>query len=75
MTGSELKQHRQCLDLTQKELAVSLCVTVRAVVSWETGSRNMPACCERLFCLLYGLPFVMRQPVIDDLTPELFGEE
>ena len=73
MTGPELKQHRKELELTQKELARELCVTVRAVVSWETGSRNMPPCVEKLFCLLYDIPFKSRQVSHkDELTPDLF---
>lgn len=73
MTGPELKQHRKELELTQKELAKALCVTVRAVVSWETGSRNMPPCVEKLFCLLYNIPFKSRQVTHkDELTPDLF---
>ena len=73
MTGPELKQHRKELELTQKELAKELCVTVRAVVSWETGSRNMPPCVEKLFCLLYNISFKSRQVTHkDELTPDLF---
>lgn len=73
MTGPELKQHRKDLHLTQKKLAKELCVTVRAVVSWETGSRNMPLPIVKLFCLLFDLPFqVYRSPVDDDQTPDLF---
>ena len=73
MIGPELKQHRKELELTQKELARELCVTVRAVVSWETGSRNMPPCVEKLFCLLYDIPLKSRHVSRnDELTPDLF---
>jgi transcriptional regulator with XRE-family HTH domain len=73
MKPDELKDHRKRLNLTQKELAKELCVTVRAVVSWETGTRNMPLSVEKLFCLLFDLPFrIRRSPVVDDQTPDLF---
>jgi len=74
MTPSELKNHRKNLNLTQAQLAGELCVTRRAVVSWETGSRNMPPCVEKLFCLLYDLPYVPSPGsfVPDDRTPDLF---
>lgn len=74
MTPSELKNHRKALKLSQGELARELCVTRRAVVSWETGSRNMPPCVEKLFCLLYNLPYVPSpgSSVPDDRTPDLF---
>lgn len=73
MTPSELKNHRKALKLSQGELARELCVTRRAVVSWETGSRNMPPCVEKLFCLLYNLPYVPSPvSVQDDRTPDLF---
>ena len=68
----DLKRKRENLGLSQKDLAVALCVSVRTVVSWETGSRNMPLCCQRLFCMLYGLPFTLPKVPIDDLHPDLF---
>lgn len=73
MTGAELKKHRLSLNLTQKELAVSLCVTLRCVISWETGSRNMPPVAEKLFCLLFNLPFHSPVVPVDDSTPDMFG--
>lgn len=75
MTPEELKRHRASLGLTQTDLAVALCVTRRAVVSWETGTRNMPLCAEKLFCLLYGIPFVppSASAVLDDRHPDLFN--
>jgi DNA-binding transcriptional regulator YiaG len=75
MSPEQLKKHRAALHLTQAELALALCVTVRAVVSWETGTRNMPACCEKLFCLLYGLPFTPpgQHAALDDRHPDLFS--
>lgn len=42
MTPERLRQCRKDLKLTQAQLARELCVTRRAVVSWETGTRNMP---------------------------------
>lgn len=71
-SGDRLKQYREDLQLTQRELATVLCVSVRTVIAWETGSRNMPLCCQRLFCMLYGLPFDVPKAPIDDLTPDLF---
>ena len=74
MTSDQLKQYRQSLGLTQSQLASELCVTRRAVISWETGSRSMPLPVEKLFCLLYDLPFNPRsdRPLLDDRHPDLF---
>ena len=74
MTGDQLKQHRQSLHLTQSQLASELCVTRRAVISWETGARSIPLPVEKLFCLLFDLPFNPRsgRPVPDDRHPDLF---
>lgn len=74
MTGEQLKKYRQELHLTQAQLARELCVTRRAVVSWETNSRNMPLPVEKLFCLLYDLPFMPCPDALlpDDRHPDLF---
>jgi DNA-binding transcriptional regulator YiaG len=75
MTPEQLKKHRADLNLTQSDLAVALCVTRRAVVSWETGTRNMPLCAEKLFCLLYGIPFTppSASAALDERHPDLFN--
>lgn len=73
MKPEQLKLYRKDLKITQAQLARELCVTRRAVVSWETGTRNMPPVAEKLFCLLHDLPF--QSPAVgflDDLTPDLF---
>lgn len=73
MEPKKLKRYRKELKITQAQLARELCVTRRAVVSWETGTRNMPPVAEKLFCLLHDLPF--QPPTVDliqDLTPDLF---
>lgn len=77
MTPEELKKYRSALRLTQADVALALCVTVRAVVSWETGTRNMPLCAEKLFCMLYGLPFTPpgAGALLDDRHPDLFDLE
>lgn len=74
MTADELKQYRRSLRLTQLQLASELCVTRRAVISWESGSRSMPLPVEKLFCLLYDLPFKPRSGASDpdDRHPDLF---
>jgi len=73
MSPDDLKRYRKDFKLTQKQLAKELCVTVRAVVSWETGSRNMPLSIEKLFCILFNLPFnPASSSVADDMTPDLF---
>ena len=40
MTGSELKEARHKLGLTQPALAASLGVNLRTLVGWELGNRN-----------------------------------
>lgn len=72
--GSDLKVQREKLSLTQRELAIALCVSVRTVIAWETGTRNMPLCCQRLFCMLYGLPFSIPTSPVDELHPDLFED-
>ena len=74
MTADQLKQYRKSLHLTQSQLASELCVTRRAVISWETGSRSMPLPVEKLFCLLHDLPFNLPadRPALDDRHPDLF---
>ena len=71
-SGEWLKYHRVAFSLSQRDLATALCVSVRTVIAWETGTRNMPLCCQRLFCMLYGLPFDIPKEPLDDLTPDLF---
>lgn len=73
MNPDELKSYRKEFKLTQSELAKDLCVTTRAVVSWEGGNRNMPRAIEKLFCLLYGIEFKNKGKLNhSDLTPDLF---
>lgn len=69
---NDLKRKRNDLGLSQHALATALCVSVRTIVAWETGSRNMPLPCQRLFCMLYGFPFELPKAPVDDLHPDLF---
>jgi len=65
MTSKDLVFYRTRLELTQKDLSRALCVSTWAVISWEAGKRNMPTCVEKLFCLLYDLPF--KEPDMDNV--------
>lgn len=49
MTGEELRARRKALRMTQQEIAPLLGATYRAVRSWETGARNIPASVPMLF--------------------------
>lgn len=64
MTGKEFKEHRKALKLTREQLSRDLCVSVYTLDSWETDRRAIPACCEKLFCTLYNLPF--KNPTVQD---------
>lgn len=76
MNSDEIKRIRTKYGLTQEALARDLCVSKWTVVSWENGRSDMPLCCEKLFCILYGLTFKARRS--DRLseayrkTPDLF---
>lgn len=78
MTGKDFKEHRKDLRLTREQLARELCVSVYTLDSWETDRRAIPACCEKLFCILYNLPFKGPDKVLDFATintPDLFPED
>lgn len=51
MTGNELKQQRERLGLTQRELAAHLGVVVATVSMWESGAAPIPAHRARLIAL------------------------
>ncbi len=55
MQSKELSGIRNYLDKTQSELAQLLCVSTKAVQSWEQGWRNIPAGIERQLLLLLSL--------------------
>lgn len=48
MTDLEIKDFRDKYNLTQKKLADIVSTSVRAVQSWEQGTRNMPQSAVRL---------------------------
>ena len=79
MTPEDIKKHRKELGLKQAQLSGELCVTIRALRSWENGFRVMPLCVEKLFCLLYNIPFKPpesdRQKYLDEMQMDLFGNE
>lgn len=51
MTGRELKAWRKKRQMTQTRLGHILCVTQKAVSSWEKGDRKIPLYVSKL--LLY----------------------
>ena len=57
MDSHTLHCKRVQLGLTQKELAKQLCVSPASVSLWESGKRTFPLPVEKLFCLLYDIPF------------------
>jgi len=72
MNGRTLQRKRLSLDLTQKELASDLCVSIGAVSLWESGQRKIPLSIEKLFCLIYGFEFKKSDIYNDDQQPFLF---
>lgn len=55
MNSKEFSRIRQLLGKTQDELARLLCVSVRAIQSFEQGWRNIPASAERQLLFLLTL--------------------
>ncbi len=55
MDNKEFSQIRQFLRKTQGELACLLCVSPRAIQSFEQGWRNIPASAERQLLYLLSL--------------------
>jgi len=55
MDNRELSRIRQSLGKTQEELARLLCVSTKAVQSFEQGWRNIPASAERQLLFLLSL--------------------
>lgn len=53
MQGEELKQIRKNLNLTQKELALWIRVSVRTLSRWECGDSSIP---DPVIKLLLTLP-------------------
>lgn len=77
MTGSEFKRFRVERNLSKIQLAHDLCVTVYTLDSWETDRRSIPLPVQKLFHLLYGIPFAQPQNIdkydyVTQNTPELF---
>lgn len=74
MTGEEFKKYRKDFNLSREQTAFDLCVSKSTIDSWESERRNIPLCCEKLFCLIYGIPFNFPGPLVYDETPDLFQE-
>ncbi|MFC1935046.1 helix-turn-helix domain-containing protein [Chloroflexota bacterium] len=55
MDNSEFSQIRRSLGKTQGELARLLCVSPKAIQSFEQGWRNIPASAERQLLFLISL--------------------
>jgi DNA-binding transcriptional regulator YiaG len=76
MTAEQMKKNRKDLKLTREQLAHDLCVSKATIDSWESGRRVIPLSCEKLFCVLYNLPFVHPSIRLQafDATPDLFAD-
>ena len=55
MKKNEFNSIRRALGLTQKQMAQALCVSIKAVQSFEQGWRNIPSHIEREMLLLSSL--------------------
>ena len=55
MQNNEFSKIRRYIGKSQKQLAQLLCVSTKAVQSWEQGWRNIPASTERQLLLLLSL--------------------
>lgn len=56
MTSKQFQLHRVEKGLTQKRLAIELCVSKPTLTRWET-SQKPPLIAQKLFCLIYDIPF------------------
>ena len=76
MDGTNLQRKVSELELTQKEVSKSLCVTEGAVSLWLSGDRKIPRSIEKLFCLCYGYEYNPGCDCLDDENqPDLFNPE
>ena len=55
MNNNEFSQIRHTLDMTQNQISRVLCVSLKAVQSFEQGWRNIPTNIEREMLLLLAL--------------------
>ena len=65
MESKEFSQIRHYLDKSQKELARLLCVSTKAIQSFEGGWRNIPPHAERQLLFL----LTLRRPLEKDSAP------
>ena len=63
MTGKEFSNIRHYLDKTQKEMATLLCVSSKAIQSFEQGWRQVPSNSERYLLFLLSLRKASREDV------------
>lgn len=56
MTSKQLQRYRLEKGFTQGQVALNMCVARSTYIAWENGY-NMPKSAEKLFCLLYEIPF------------------
>jgi putative zinc finger/helix-turn-helix YgiT family protein len=56
----EIRQHREHLGLTQKELARHLEIAESTLSRWETGAQIQQRCLDRLLRLFFELPEVRK---------------
>lgn len=57
MTSKQLKSHRLELGLTQAQVADEMFVTRKTYSGWESLGRKFPLSAQKLFCLMYNIPF------------------
>lgn len=56
LQGAQIRQYREALGLTQKQLAAQLAVAEATVSRWETGAQIQQRSLDRFLRLFFGLP-------------------
>jgi hypothetical protein len=59
-------------NLSVKDVSIELCVTERAVYLWLSDKRKIPLIAQKLFSMLYDIPFSVKPTLINNETPLLF---
>ncbi len=60
LAPEEIRQHRERLGLTQKELAEHLEISESTLSRWETGAQVQQRCLDRLLRLFFEVPEVRK---------------
>lgn len=72
MTAKQLKNHRKRLGMNQTQMAKHLCVAFSTYCRWEQNVIKFPLPIEKLFCLMFDIPFKEKNNKAYSESPDLF---